>query len=132
MITIRSQENSENHKQRNIFLTLYLSLFLIVDFYTLETVFDGDISNDIIFDNSDTINNIFISLTAIDFVLTLFLLKWKKWAFWGIVITSSTTFAINLYLNVGLVSFVGLLGALILFGLLQLKRKNISGWDNLE
>jgi len=77
-------------------------------------------------------NYLFGFLSFADITLIVFLFYWKKWAFWGTLLISLSTFIINLTTGMGLVSVAGLLGILIIFLLLQLKRDGIKGWDNLE
>jgi len=132
MIIIKNQNSLENSKSRNIFLTILLSLFLLADFYTLKTILDSNPNNDDI-DLSFTENYFFVVFTILDLIFTYFIFKWKKWAFWGTLLVSVLTFILNLYIGVEFVfALLGLTGIVLLFSLLQLKSKNISGWKNLE
>ncbi|MGV9003836.1 hypothetical protein [Flavobacterium sp.] len=58
---------------------------------------------------------------------------WKKWAFYGFAISGSMMFLTNLNLGTDLVSAsLGLVGVLLLFSLLQMKKGEKSGWEQLE
>ncbi|MDP5202147.1 hypothetical protein [Flavobacterium sp. DG2-3] len=131
MITI-NQNDIENSKKRNIILTILLSIFLIADFYTLKTILDSNPNNDLI-DLSEKLNYFYVIFTILDLLFTFFLFKWKKWAFWGTFTISILTFLLNLYVGVEIItSLFGLAGVILLYALLQLRSKNVSGWKNLE
>ncbi|MWB92801.1 hypothetical protein GON26_00330 [Flavobacterium sp. GA093] len=132
MIIITNQNDIENSKKRNIIVTLLLSLFLLADFYLLKTILDSNPNNDII-DLTEKLNYSYVVFTILDLFFTFFLFKWKKWAFWGTLTISVLTFLLNLYVGVEIItSLFGLSGVILLFALLQLKCKNVSGWKNLE
>ncbi len=132
MIIITNQNDIENFKKRNVMVTILLSLFLIADFYILKTILDSNPNNDSI-DLTEKLNYFYVLFTILDLFFTFFLFRWKKWAFWGTLTISVLTVLLNLYVGVDIItSFVGLLGVILLFALLQLKSKNVSGWKNLE
>tara|TARA_R110001606_G_scaffold166474_2_gene310961 strand:- start:650 stop:1021 length:372 start_codon:yes stop_codon:yes gene_type:complete len=119
--------NQENFKKRNIVLTIYLYLTLGIGIYLLkgdfQTVFSGHV-----FDN---IFLLFIGLADITF--TIMILYWKKWAFYGLLITSLAILIFNLVNGYGiLIAAFGFFGFVIIYLLLLLKKNGISGWENLE
>ena len=129
---ITNQNDIEKSKKRNIILTFLLSIFLIADFYTLKTILDSNPNNDLI-DLSEKLNCFYVIFTILDLLFTFFLFKWKKWAFWGTFTISILTFLLNLYVGVEIItSLFGLAGVILLYALLQLRSKNVSGWKNLE
>lgn len=72
-----------------------------------------------------------IGLANLVFAILLF--KWKKWAFWGFAATSLVTVGINISFGLGIgQSMLGLISIAILFGILQIKKDNISAWKNLD
>lgn len=77
-----------------------------------------------------------IALLIIGFfnvAFSIMLLSWKKIGFYGFAISAVVTFIINISIRVSLVKCtVGLLGFLILYGILQIKRDGISAWDNMN
>ena len=132
MITIANQNFNYNPKSRNFFLSILLLLFVLADFYTLKTILDSNSENDEI-DLTYKINYFYLVFTVLDLIFTIFIFRWKKWAFWGTLTVSLLTFLLNLYIQNDLVlSLIGFSGVLLLFALLQLKSKKVSGWKNLE
>jgi hypothetical protein len=72
-----------------------------------------------------------VSLSNIAFALSLF--KWKKWGFYGSIVSSIIGLLINTNLELPLEQTVlGLLGVGILFAVLQIKQNGKSTWDNME
>ena len=105
---------------------------MLADFYTLKTILDSNSENDEI-DPTYKINYFYLVFTVLDLIFTIFIFRWKKWAFWGTLTVSLLTFLLNLYIQNDLVlSLIGFSGVLLLFALLQLKSKKVSGWKNLE
>ncbi len=61
------------------------------------------------------------------------LLKWVKLGFWGILSTSIILCVIQIIASHKILYPIGnIIFVLILFGLMKLKKNNISGWENLE
>jgi hypothetical protein len=66
----------------------------------------------------------------IAFAIALF--NWKKWGFFGFLVTGVATFALNIYVGIGIPRAVlGLMGIAILYGVLQIGGQK-SGWSQLE
>lgn len=125
MIIVNNSLDQKDEKKRHIVLTLLLFLFVVGDMIALKNV----TSDILVFD----LNFAFAALSVVDLVCSYFLFMWKKWAFWGILICSLITFILNLSTGTSLLfSLMGLLGIVLLFGALQLKRQGKSGWKNLE
>jgi hypothetical protein len=60
------------------------------------------------------------------------LLKWKKWGFWGFVLTSIIAAGINLEIGTGVLqTLLGLAGVIVLFAILRIRKDGASAWDNL-
>lgn len=74
---------------------------------------------------------IFGILSIIDLILIVFLFYWKKWAFWALVGSRIITLIINLNIGTGAISYIGLLGIILIYLLLELKKDGIKGWENL-
>jgi hypothetical protein len=65
-------------------------------------------------------------------VCAIALLRWKKWGFYGFVVSSIVALVINLSIGLGIVqSLAGLLGLAILYGLLHLGKEN-KAWPQLD
>ena len=119
--------NQENLQKRNIVLTLYLYLTLAVGIYLLKTDFQTVFSE-------PNFDNIFLLLIGLaDITLTIILLNWKKWAFYGLLITSLAIMIYNLINGYGILfATLGFFGFVIIYLLLLIKKNGKSGWENLE
>tara|TARA_R110002073_G_C9423385_1_gene576196 strand:+ start:1177 stop:1542 length:366 start_codon:yes stop_codon:yes gene_type:complete len=118
---------TETSKKRNIILTIFLSIIFLTDLIATKSF--------LLDNNLKELNKtelIFGILGIVDLILIVFLFYWKKWAFWALIGTSIITLIINLSIGIGAISYVGLLGIIIIYLLLQLKKDGIKGWDNLE
>ena len=66
-------------------------------------------------------------------VFAVLLLKWKKIAFLGFVATGVAACGINISIGLGIgQSLFGLVGIGVLYGILQIKKDEVSAWDNME
>lgn len=73
------------------------------------------------------------SIGILNVMFAFMLLKWVKLGFWGILSTSTILSIIQISGSDNILSPVfTIICVLILYGLLKLKRNNVSGWDNLE
>ena len=66
-------------------------------------------------------------------IFSVLLLQWKKLGFWGFIITSIGALVINMTIGMGIgQSLFGLVGIGILYGILKIKKDNVTGCENLE
>ncbi len=66
-------------------------------------------------------------------VFSVLLFQWKKIGFYGFVMTSIVALIINLSIGTGAAQSVfGILGIALLYGVLQIKKDNVTAWENLE
>jgi hypothetical protein len=74
-----------------------------------------------------------ITLAAVlNIAFAIALFNWKKWGFFGFLVTGVATFAQNIYVGVGIPrTLFGLMGVAILYGVLQIGGPK-SGWSQLE
>lgn len=71
-------------------------------------------------------------LSLFNLACAVALFYWKRWGFYGFVVSSVTALVMNLYFGIDLVrSLSGLLGLVILYGVLQIGGQN-KGWSQLE
>lgn len=64
------------------------------------------------------------------FIIALF--RWKKWGFWGSIVTYVISFGVNLLVGLNITqALFGLSGLAILFGVLQIGKEH-KGWSQLE
>lgn len=81
----------------------------------------------------DSMKYALILVGIANLILAIMLLQWKKWAFWGFAATGIITLFINLSIGLGIgQSLVGLLGVVILYAILQIKKDEKTAWENLE
>jgi hypothetical protein len=72
-----------------------------------------------------------IAIANVVFSLALF--KWKLWGFYGFIVSSLASFIINLLIGTEAVqSVIGLIGIAFLYGVLQIKKNNISAWNYMD
>jgi hypothetical protein len=73
------------------------------------------------------------SFAILGVIFSIMLLKWIKLGFWGILIISIILFVIQLLNSDRVMSPIFILLCLvILYALLQFKKANVTGWNNLE
>jgi len=69
---------------------------------------------------------------AFNVVLTIFIFRWKKWAFYAFCASAGVIFFVNLSIGVPLFGAVlGLVGPALLYGVLQIGDAN-KGWPPLK
>ena len=80
-------------------------------------------------------NIIFVigSIGILNILFCYLILKWVKLGFWGLIVTNSIMMIIHIMNGSDLMRPVlGLSCIIVLYALLQIKKKNVSGWDNLN
>jgi hypothetical protein len=130
-----TNETTNETKQRHGCVTAWLVLMIILNSLTaLLYLFGGDIiSKNLQAGISNTMLILLAILGIMNVVFSVILFLWKKWGFWGFIITSIGAFVINLSIGLGVgQSILGLFGIAVLYGVLQIKKENISAWTNLE
>tara|TARA_B110001452_G_scaffold17012_1_gene13835 strand:- start:315 stop:698 length:384 start_codon:yes stop_codon:yes gene_type:complete len=122
-------------KQRHGCVTAWLIFMIIANSFTaflylitgdaVSQNFPGGISNTII---------ILLGIGGIgNIIFSVLLFNWKKIGFWGFSFTSIAALIINLNIGLGIVqSLIGLAGIAVLFGVLQIKKDNVTAWNNLD
>ncbi len=129
-------QNLDNQpKQRHGCVTAWLVLMIVVNaaamFYSLISTSDNMSAYAFVIPRWIYLTLALISLCNV--ICAVMLLKWKKIAFWGFVVSSILTMSVNLYAGLGIAqSIVGLLGVCVLFAILQIKEGGKSAWENLD
>jgi len=119
----RESQISEQRRRHGC-LTAYLVFAIIVNAgVALYYVFEGLAAF--------PIGAIFVVLLIFNIIWLIALFKWKKWGFWGAVVCVIVGVCLNLYLGLGPVSFSGLVGLAVLYGVLQIGKEN-KGWPQLD
>jgi hypothetical protein len=128
-------EIGTGEKQRNGCITVYLILMIIMNclIFLVYLVASEFIADNLPGDVSSGVIVLIGSLSLLNVFFAYNILKWKRWAFYGIVFVSMLMLIINLSIGVGIgQSILGLLGIAFLYGVLQAKKSNVSAWDQLE
>ena len=130
-----TSESTSTIKQRHGCVTTWLILMIVLNSFTaLLYIFGSDsISKNIPGGISNTMTSLLVILGLLNVVFAFMLLRWKKIGFWGFILTSLVAFAVNLSIGQGAFqSLLGLIGIVILYGILQIKKDNVTAWANLE
>ncbi len=126
---------TSNSKQRHGCVTAWLIFMIIANSLTaILYLFAGDM---IAQNLPGGISNSMLVLLAIlgvgNVIFSILLFKWMKIGFWGFLATSIAGLVVNLSIGLGIMqSLFGLVGITVLYGVLQIKKDNVSAWTNLE
>ncbi len=72
-----------------------------------------------------------VALANTAFAIMLF--QWKKIGFYGFVVTTLISLALNISMGLGTgSSLFGLLGLVVLYAILQIDKDGVKAWDNLQ
>jgi len=126
---------NKEQKQRHGCVTALLVLMLIGNSLTaLMYLFATDIvAQGLPAGSPSYMLTILAVLGIINVAFSVMLFKWMKLGFWGFVASGIVAVAINLNIGLGVgQSLLGLVGIIILFGVLQIKKDDVTAWDNLD
>jgi len=121
-------------KQRHGCLTAWLILMLIANSATaLLYLFSGAaIASKLPHIPPSWLFPLLIVFALFNVVCAIALFQWKKWGFWGFLLTSVVAVFANLSAGLGIgLALLGLIGIAILYGVLQIGNEN-KGWPQLE
>ena len=131
---METPDNANKPNERHGCVTAWLILMIIANSMTalfsilgssmVANNLPGDVSQGMI---------IVLGLVSIAMVYFAFMiLRGKKFGFWGVVAGSLVALAINLSIGMNLgQSLIGLIGIVLLYAVLQIKKDGVSAWDNL-
>jgi len=128
-------ENPTVAKQRHGCLTAWLILIIIgSSASSLMYFFARDMVTENLPADTSPIMLILLGILGIgNVIFAVLLFQWKKLGFWGFVLTSIGALIINFYIGLPIgQSAFGLAGIAILYAILQIKKEDVSGWENLE
>jgi membrane-associated HD superfamily phosphohydrolase len=123
------------NKQRHGCLTAWLIYLIIANsLVSLGLLFSSEsVTKNLSYITSE---NVYLTVVFIGIADTLFsflLLRWIKIGFWGLLTTGILLCIVQLINSNSILNpIITIVCLLILYGLLQLKKNNVSGWDNLE
>ncbi len=127
--------NSSQPKQRHGCVTAWLILLILVNSLTaISYLFAGGlIAQNIPGEISRSMMIILALMGIANVIFAVLLFKWRKIGFWGFLLTSIVALAINL--NIGMSigqSLLGLVGIILLYAVLQIKKDQVSAWNQLD
>ena len=128
-------ETNGNSKQRHGCVTAWLIFMIIANSLTAFLyLFAGDrIAQGLPGGISNTMLILFAVLGIANIVFSVMLLNWKKIGFWGFILSSIVALILNLSVGLGIAqSIFGLVGIAILYGVLQIKKDDVTAWENLD
>jgi hypothetical protein len=123
------------NKQRHGCLTAWLIYLMISNsivslglFYNINSIVER-----FKYIKSENLLLIVASIQILNVLFLFMLLKWFKLGFWGLLSTSTLLFIIQIMNTKNILTpIITVIVMLIIYGLLKLKKRNISGWDNLD
>ena len=124
-----------NNKQRHGCITAWLILMIIANSVTaLMYLFAGDmVAQNLPGEIPQHMMILLAIMGIINVICSVLLFKWMKLGFWGFIASSLIAVAINLSIGLGIgQSLFGLIGVVILYGVFQIKKDNVTAWDNLD
>jgi len=128
-------ETNKKTKQRHGFVTAWLILMIIGNSSTaLFYLFAGDIMA-LNFPNGISLSMriLYAVLSIANVIFSAILFNWKKIGFWGYTLIAIVVSITNVTIGVEIMQSVfGLAGIAILYGVLQIKKDNITAWSNLD
>lgn len=130
-----SNENSKLESSRHGCLTAWLVLMIVANSIgAIQYLFFSEwLIKNLHKEISQSVLVIYAISGLANVVFSISILKWKKWGFWGFILTSILGLFLNLNIGLSIVqSIFGLVGAVILFGLLHLKKDGKEAWKNLS
>jgi hypothetical protein len=128
-------ENTNVPKQRHGCVTAWLILMIIANsLAALSYLFTGDfIAENLPGGISNTMLILLALLGIGNVIFSILLFKWKKIGFWGFLITGIAALIINLSIGISIgQSAFGIVGIAVLYGVLQIKKDDVTAWNNLE
>jgi hypothetical protein len=128
--------NSNEAKKRHGFVTAFLLLFIFWSLLPILLFFYFGDSMSEYLPNGISYNRMILAgtlITILYIVCFVMLFRWKKWGFWGYILTVVLSLIINESMGQDMGNPIYyFFGVVILYGVLQIKKDNISAWNNLE
>ena len=121
-------------KQRHGCLTAWLILMLIANSATaLVYLFSADtLRRNLPHTPPSWLFPVLIVFALFNIVCAIALFQWKKWGFWGFLLSSIVAVFANISAGLGIgPALLGLIGIAILYGVLHIGNEN-KGWPQLE
>ncbi|MCD8410488.1 J domain-containing protein [Tenacibaculum finnmarkense] len=133
--TYQNSASTNFKKQRHGCVTSWLILMIIVNsFIAILYLFAGNLISQNFPGGISNTNMILLGVLGIgNIICSVLLFNWKKIGFWGFLLTNIGGLLINISIGIGIEQLsIGLAGIAILYGILQIKKDNVSVWNNLD
>jgi len=106
----------EETKKRSTWLTIWLSLMLITNTFSILIYFTSSKAILATYSNMPAwIWYVFGLVSLANLIFVIFLFRWKKWPFYALCGTALVAFIMNMAIGLGIFTLFGLLGPLILY-----------------
>ena len=123
------------NKQRHGCLTAWL-IYLMISSTLISYIFffkNNDEIEKLQLDFSENFSILIGSIGILNILFCYLILKWVKLGFWGLIVTNFIMMIVHIMNGSNLMRpTLGLSCIIMLYFLLRLKKKNVTGWDNLE
>ncbi|EGV42570.1 hypothetical protein BZARG_1841 [Bizionia argentinensis JUB59] len=127
-------KNISTAKQRHGCVTAWLILMIIVNALTsLSYLLAGNtVSQNLGGDISNLMMIVLALIGIANVIFAVLLFQWNKIGFWGFLGTSLIALFVNINIGIGIgQSLLGLLGIVILYAVLQIKKDHVPAWNHL-
>lgn len=123
----------QNEKRRHGCLITYLILIILASSGTaLLYLLASDLIRETQPNMPDWAFPVLIANSVLNLLWTIALFRWKKWGFWGFVVSAVISISVNLSIDLSVLSALGgLVGVAVLFGVLQIGKEK-KGWSQLD
>lgn len=123
----------QNEKRRHGCFVTYLVLIILANSGTaLLYLLASDLIRETQPNMPDWAFPVFIANSVLNLLWAIALFRWKKWGFWGFVVSAVISISVNLSINLSILSALGgLVGVAALFGVLQIGKEK-KGWSQLD
>jgi hypothetical protein len=121
-----------NQKKRHGCLTAWLVFMIIVNSATSLFYLLSSASIKLAFPNAPSwAFPVIVIAGLVNLACAVALLRWKKWGFWGLCVSSIVVFITNYSIGTGGAAILGLIGPALLYGVLQIGQED-KGWPQLD
>ncbi|MEO3404707.1 hypothetical protein AAFN85_12445 [Mucilaginibacter sp. CAU 1740] len=122
-----------SYPERHGFVTAWLVFMMIVNSFAALRYLLQARELSIMMDVPTYIIFALFATGALNVLFAVLLFSWKKIAFYGLGITAVIIFILNLTLHMSVIkALLGLAGFPVLYGILQIKKNDVSAWDYLK
>lgn len=127
-------------KQRNGFITVWLGLIIIVNVFSGWSTIQSAVTNSFVQENIRTITALLGGLMLVVAAGAALVLAWRKIGFWlivgagvaGLCLSCVRYFIYGDSVNLGMAVLGAIVGPILMYAILQIRKNGISCWSMLE